>query len=131
MRQPPRKSVVAAAFTTIGARGERRVIGVIAVTAAGRRGAERIAAALPDATVYEGPAAEALPRAFAECDQIVCFLAAGAVVRLIAPLLGTRAASHADSARTAASRGRGAAAKDTDPAVVCVDEARRYAIALL
>jgi cobalt-precorrin 5A hydrolase/precorrin-3B C17-methyltransferase len=86
------------------------VIGVIAVTAAGRRGAERIAAALPDAAVY------ALPRAFGECDAIVCFLAAGAVVRLLAPLLAA-----ADEPT----------AKHEGPAVVCVDEAQRYAIPLL
>jgi cobalt-precorrin 5A hydrolase/precorrin-3B C17-methyltransferase len=92
------------------------VIGVIAVTAAGRRGAERIAAALPDAAVYGGPAATALPRAFGECDAIVCFLAAGAVVRLLAPLLAA-----ADEPT----------AKHEGPAVVCVDEAQRYAIPLL
>nr|WP_223186604.1 precorrin-3B C(17)-methyltransferase [Streptomyces sp. CBMA29] len=48
--------------------------------------------------------------AFAECDQLVLFLATGAAVRLLAPLL------------------RG---KAEDPGVVTVDEAHRHAVALL
>jgi len=87
------------------------VIGLIAVTAAGRAGAGRLAANWPAETrVYDGPAAQALPRAWAECDGLVCFLAAGAVIRLAAPLLDS---------------------KHTDPAVVCVDQAGRYAVALI
>ena len=83
------------------------MIGLIAVTAGGRQAAGRLAAAWPDTRRYEGPASSALPRAFAECDAIVCFLAVGATVRLLAPLLS---------------------GKHTDPGVVCVDEALRYAI---
>ncbi|MCW2874056.1 precorrin-3B C(17)-methyltransferase [Actinacidiphila oryziradicis] len=87
------------------------MIGLIAATAAGRRGCERLAAAWPDRTrVYDAPVAPALERAFAECDQLVCFLATGAVVRLVAPLL------------------RG---KDSDPGIVTVDEAHQHAVALL
>ncbi|MHB1595813.1 MAG: precorrin-3B C(17)-methyltransferase [Streptosporangiaceae bacterium] len=87
------------------------MIGLVAVTAAGRAAAARLAASWPGQTrTYDGPAAQALPRGWAECDAIVCFLAAGAVIRLIAPLL---------------------AGKRADPAVVCVDEAGRYAVALL
>ena len=87
------------------------VIGLIAVTAAGRAAADRLARAWPGETRhYPGPAGTALPRAWAECEALVCFLAAGAIIRLIAPLL---------------------ASKHTDPAVVCVDEASRHAIALL
>ena len=87
------------------------MIGLVAVTAAGRTAAGRLAAAWPDETrVYEGPASAAVPRAWSECDALVCFLATGATVRLVAPLL---------------------ADKHTDPAVVCVDEAARYAIALV
>jgi cobalt-precorrin 5A hydrolase/precorrin-3B C17-methyltransferase len=86
------------------------VIGVVAVTQAGRAAAARLAGAWPDARRYDGPAAAALPRAFAECDAIVCFLAVGATVRLIAPLL----------------RGKG-----DDPGVVCVDEALRFAVPVL
>jgi cobalt-precorrin 5A hydrolase/precorrin-3B C17-methyltransferase len=87
------------------------MIGLIAVTAAGRAGADRLAASWPGETrVYDGPAAQALPRAWADCAGLVCFLAAGAVIRLAAPLLDS---------------------KHTDPAVVCVDEAGRYAVALV
>ncbi len=60
--------------------------------------------------LYDGPAGEALRRAFAECAAVVSFLATGATIRVLAPVLGD---------------------KTTDPAVVCVDEARRFAIALL
>jgi cobalt-precorrin 5A hydrolase/precorrin-3B C17-methyltransferase len=51
-----------------------------------------------------------LRTAWAKSDAIVCFLATGAAVRLLAPLLVD---------------------KHTDPGVVCVDEAGRHAVALL
>ncbi len=86
------------------------MIGLIAVTAAGRAAAERLAAALPYARRYDGPAATALPQAFAECDAIVSFLAVGATVRIAAPLI---------------------TGKYEDPGIVCVDEALRYAIPVL
>lgn len=87
------------------------MIGLISATSAGGAARDRVAAAWPARTrVYEGPVREAVELAFSECDQVVCFLATGAVVRLAAPLL------------------RG---KDVDPGVVCVDEAGRFAVALL
>ncbi|MGH3341787.1 MAG: precorrin-3B C(17)-methyltransferase [Carbonactinosporaceae bacterium] len=87
------------------------MIGLVAVTAAGRAAAARLAAAWPAETrLYDGPATDAVPRAWRECDALVCFLATGATVRLIAPLL---------------------AGKHTDPPVVCVDDAGQYAIALV
>ncbi|MEU2064483.1 precorrin-3B C(17)-methyltransferase [Streptomyces sp. NPDC013455] len=87
------------------------MIGLISATAAGAAARDRLAAAWPDRTrVYEGPVGEAVRAAFAECEQLVCFLATGAVVRLLAPLLGDKTA---------------------DPGVVCVDEAGRFAVALL
>jgi cobalt-precorrin 5A hydrolase/precorrin-3B C17-methyltransferase len=86
------------------------MIGLISVTAAGNQAAARLEQAWPGTRRYDAPAAEALPRAFRECDGIVCFLAVGATVRLIAPLLTS---------------------KHTDPAVVCVDEALRYAVPVL
>jgi cobalt-precorrin 5A hydrolase/precorrin-3B C17-methyltransferase len=86
------------------------MIGLIAVTTAGRAAAARLAGSWAGQTRhYDGPAARAVPPAWAECEGLVCFLAAGAVIRLIAPLLDS---------------------KHTDPAVVCVDEAGRYAVAL-
>jgi cobalt-precorrin 5A hydrolase / precorrin-3B C17-methyltransferase len=87
------------------------MIGLIAITAAGRASAAQLAAAWPGRTrSYDGPARQALHRAWAECDELVCFLAVGATTRLIAPLLDS---------------------KWTDPAVVCVDEPARYAVALV
>ena len=86
------------------------MIGVVAVTKAGRQAARTLTTQWPDARAYEGPAAEVLPRAFSECDAVVCFLAVGAAVRLIAPLL---------------------AGKRQDPGIVCVDEALRYAVPVL
>ncbi|WP_093848539.1 precorrin-3B C(17)-methyltransferase [Streptomyces pini] len=103
------------------------MIGLVSATAAGRRARDRLAAAWPEAVrVYDtggaggahgaggtdgpGTVREAVTRAFAECDRLVCFLATGATVRLIAPLLADKA---------------------DDPGVVCVDEAQQYAVALL
>lgn len=87
------------------------MIGLISATAAGAAARDRLAAAWPGRTrVYEGPVRAAVERAFAECEQLVCFLATGATVRLVAPLLVDKA---------------------TDPGVVCVDEGQRFAVALL
>ncbi|AGS68753.1 precorrin-3B C(17)-methyltransferase [Streptomyces collinus] len=87
------------------------MIGLISATAAGAAARDRLASAWPDRTrVYDGPVGESVRAAFAECDRLVCFLATGAVVRLLAPLLGDKAA---------------------DPGVVCVDEGGRFAVSLL
>jgi cobalt-precorrin 5A hydrolase/precorrin-3B C17-methyltransferase len=87
------------------------VIGLIAVTGSGRAAAARLAASWPgQARSYDGPTRQALQRAWAQCDGLVCFLAVGATVRLIAPLLDS---------------------KWTDPAVVCVDESARHAVAVV
>ncbi|AYN42014.1 precorrin-3B C(17)-methyltransferase [Streptomyces dangxiongensis] len=87
------------------------MIGLISATAAGAAARDRLAAAWPDRTrVYDGPVGEAVRAAFAECEQLVCFLATGATVRLLAPLLGDKA---------------------TDPGVVCVDEGGRFAVSLV
>lgn len=53
---------------------------------------------------------ELLPRLWAECRGIVCIMATGIVVRLIAPLLQ---------------------GKDVDPGVVVMDEAGKFAISLV
>ncbi|MEU3196983.1 precorrin-3B C(17)-methyltransferase [Streptomyces sp. NPDC006996] len=88
------------------------MIGLISATAAGAAARDRLAAAWPDRTrVYrERPVPDAVRAAFAECEQLVCFLATGAVVRLVAPLLGDKAG---------------------DPGVVCVDEGGRFAVSLV
>lgn len=84
-------------------------VGLVAATANGRRHASRLARAWPEAEVYSGKPREALARAWEECSGIVVFLAVGAVARLVAPLLSD---------------------KKTDPGVVCVDDATRFAVAL-
>jgi cobalt-precorrin 5A hydrolase/precorrin-3B C17-methyltransferase len=88
-------------------------VGLVTVTAAGRAMADRLSAGLPtaeDPRRFEGTAAEQLRAAWASCDAVVCFLATGAAVRLAAPLLDS---------------------KHTDPGLVCVDEAGRFAVAVL
>ena len=83
------------------------MIGLVTVTAAGRRAAGELAAALPDTTSYD---VRELAVAFGACRQLVMFLATGAAVRLLCPLLQDKA---------------------TDPGVVCVDEGRRFAVSLV
>ena len=87
-------------------------IGCIAATESGREAAAYLAALWPgEVEVFdEGTVANSLRSAFGRCDAVVAFLATGATVRILAPLLG-----H----------------KTTDPPVVCVDEGRSFAIALL
>jgi cobalt-precorrin 5A hydrolase/precorrin-3B C17-methyltransferase len=85
------------------------LIGLVAATANGRRNAAHLAVAWPDARLYEGKAKEELYQAWNECDGIVLFLATGAAVRLIAPLLES---------------------KHRDPGVVTVDDAGNFAVAL-
>lgn len=80
-------------------------LALFAVTAAGRRAADEVAAVLGGSVHPLG----ALPDLWPELDGAVFFLATGATVRLIAPLLDD---------------------KRTDPGVVCVDQARRFAVAL-
>ena len=76
----------------------------VSVTEAGRR----LAALLPYEHAH-GRAGEIVPARWAGVDAFVVFLATGAAVRIVAPLL---------------------ADKVSDPAVVCVDEAGRFAVAL-
>ena len=78
------------------------MIALFAVTEAGRRAAADLAPALG----AEIRTLDELPALWPDLDGAVFFLATGATVRLIAPLL---------------------ADKRTDPGVVCVDEARRPA----
>jgi precorrin-4 C11-methyltransferase len=64
----------------------------------------------PWESIFDGPLATLVPELFGQCEQLVFFLAAGAVTRLIAPCL---------------------ASKETDPGVLAVDEAGRFVIPLL
>jgi cobalt-precorrin 5A hydrolase/precorrin-3B C17-methyltransferase len=81
------------------------VIVSVSVTEAGRARARR----LPFEHAH-GSAAAAVRDRWRAVDGFVLFIATGAAVRIVAPLLE---------------------GKDRDPAVVCVDEGGRYAIALL
>ena len=85
------------------------MIGLVAATANGRRNARHLADTWPDARLYEGKARVTLHRAWEECDGVVLFLATGAAVRLVAPLLE---------------------GKHRDPGVVTVDDAGNFAVAL-
>ncbi len=82
------------------------MIALFAVTAAGRRAADELAPTLGAERRELAELADVWPA----LDGAVFFLATGATVRLVAPLL---------------------ADKRTDPGVVCVDEARRFAVALV
>lgn len=88
-------------------------IAIVAVTKGGHKLAEKLAAELPSARVLpkEGQkVAELLRENWARFDGFVCIMAAGIVVRSIAPLL---------------------ADKREDPAIVVTDERGRHAISLL
>jgi len=76
----------------------------VSVTEAGRA----LAGRLPYEHVH-GRVGDVVPSRWAELDGLVLFVATGAAVRIVAPLLRDKA---------------------TDPAVVCVDEAGRFAVAL-
>ncbi len=85
------------------------MIGLVTATANGRRRAAHLAEVWEDTRLYDGKPREALAAAWKECEGIVLFLATGAAVRLVAPLLED---------------------KRRDPGVVCVDDAGRFAVAL-
>ncbi|MEE8867435.1 MAG: precorrin-3B C(17)-methyltransferase [Acidipropionibacterium acidipropionici] len=87
------------------------IIGQIVNTDAAIAHAQAIDKALGTETKkYPGPATAGLVEAWGQCDLIVSHLALGATTRIIAPLL---------------------ASKKTDPGVVVVDEAGRFAIPLV
>jgi len=87
------------------------VVGQITNNAAARARADGVERILGRPTLrFDGPAVAALPTAWDQCDVIVSHLALGATTRLIAPLLGS---------------------KRTDPGVVVLDEAGRFAIPLV
>jgi len=89
-------------------------VGVVAVTRAGKRLAQRLADALPlRASVIDRPtAAEALRMGFTQYDSLVAVMAAGAVVRILAPLIAS-------------------GDKASDPAILVIDEAGRFVTPIL
>jgi len=105
-------------------------IAIVSITKHGIALAGKVVAALPGATLfcpekfraegetaapgaahcYEGKVGDQVPALFAAFDGIVCIVSLGAVVRLIAPHLKN---------------------KETDPAVVVIDEAGKFVIPML
>ena len=105
-------------------------IAVVSITKHGIALAGKVVAALPGAQLfcpekfraagetaapnavhcYEGKVGDQVPAMFATFDGIICIVSLGAVVRLIAPHLKN---------------------KETDPAVVVIDEAGRFVIPVL
>ena len=100
---------------------------IVAVSRPGTALARRLASSLPDATlylerrsagdvsddgtqIYDFPLRPVIQGVFAQHRELVVFLPIGAAVRLLAPVLGS---------------------KRQDPAVVCVDDAGRYAVSVL
>jgi precorrin-4 C11-methyltransferase/precorrin-2 C(20)-methyltransferase len=81
---------------------------LVAVTAPGERLARRLARSLPGAQVLTG--GHRLPELFEAGTPIVAFMAVGAAVRLLAPVLRD---------------------KRSEPPVVAVDDAGRFAVSLL
>jgi len=85
------------------------VIGLVWATRRGGELAAHLERAWPDARAFPGRPGAALAAAWASSDGVVAFMAAGAAVRLAAPLL---------------------TGKRADPGLVCVDDAGRFAVAL-
>jgi precorrin-4 C11-methyltransferase/precorrin-2 C(20)-methyltransferase len=81
---------------------------LVTVTAPGKRMARRLARAMPGARVVAG--VHELPHLFGARTPIVAFMAVGAAVRLLAPVLRD---------------------KRSDPPVVVVDDAGRFAVSLV
>ncbi|HMR50181.1 MAG TPA: precorrin-3B C(17)-methyltransferase [Arachnia sp.] len=108
---PDDESLIAVAATPERQASGDPVIGQLVNSPAARRRADEIDTALGvESRRYDGPAARWLPEAWGECDLIVSHLALGATTRILAPLLRD---------------------KKTDPGVVVVDEAGRFAVPLV
>jgi len=87
-------------------------IAILYLTRGGGRLASRLTPLLPQSTVYpcKGTLRQTIVSCWQEYDHLVCIMATGIVVRMIAPLL---------------------ADKRTDPSVIVCDEKGRFAISLL
>lgn len=108
---PDDESLIAVATAPIRYEAGEPVIGQLVNSPAARRRADEIDKALGvESRRYDGPAATRMPVAWQECDLIVSHLALGATTRIVAPLLRD---------------------KKTDPGVVVVDEAGRFAVPLV
>ncbi|MFZ5775833.1 MAG: cobalt-precorrin 5A hydrolase [Thermodesulfobacteriota bacterium] len=95
----------------VAVRSEKPRLACLAVSEGGQRLAARLAAALGGTVIPRRTGLGAMmPALWQEYDGLICVMAAGIVVRLIAPLVCD---------------------KERDPGVVVVDEAGRFAVSLL
>lgn len=87
-------------------------VSVVAITAEGRKTADRIAASLANCTHDKSSAkvAQKIKRLWARSDALICIMATGIAVRSIAPLV---------------------ADKKTDPCVIVLDQSGKFVISLL
>lgn len=109
--EPSLADSAADAATSAAAHPSEPVIGQVTSGLVSQARADRVDAILGVTTRrYSSGAVAGLPQAWAECDLVVSHLALGATTRLIAPLLQS---------------------KLTDPGVVVLDEAGRFAIPLV
>ncbi|PFG17899.1 precorrin-6Y C5,15-methyltransferase (decarboxylating) [Propionicimonas paludicola] len=109
--EPSLADSAADAATSAAAHPSEPVIGQVTSGLASQARADRVDAILGVTTRrYTSGAVAGLPQAWAECDLVISHLALGATTRLIAPLLQS---------------------KLTDPGVVVLDEAGRFAIPLV
>ncbi len=92
--------------------GQLRRIAVLAVTRGGRRLARQVAEKIPAADLLEAnlSVSEKLSKSWHDYDGFICVMAAGIVLRSIAPLLGD---------------------KQHDPCIVVMDEQGRFVVSLL
>ena len=108
---PDDESLIAASDVPVRDGSGEPVIGQLVNSPAARRRADEIDKVLGVETRrYDGAASLLMPVAWRECDLIVSHLALGATTRILAPLLRN---------------------KKTDPGVVVVDEAGRFAVPLV
>ncbi|WP_417910156.1 cobalt-precorrin 5A hydrolase [Candidatus Electronema sp. PJ] len=89
-----------------------KAIAILALTKGGKELATRLAALLPESEVVSNQAgiSKTLAHVWQDYEQLLCIMAAGIVVRALAPLLCD---------------------KTTDPAVVVCDEQGQFAVSLL
>ena len=109
----PNRKIAVVAITRHGIALGGRIVAALSgahLFAPAKFRAEAEAAASGNCSCYTGKTGDQIPALFATSDAIIAIVSVGAVVRLIAPHLGS---------------------KETDPAVVVIDEAAKFVIPLL
>ena len=109
----PNRKIAVVAITRHGIALGGRIVAALSgahLFAPAKFRAEAEAAASGNCSCYTGKTGDQIPALFASSDAIIAIVSVGAVVRLIAPHLGS---------------------KETDPAVLVIDEAAQFVIPLL